>query len=191
LVPFASTHRFPAFLIANIAIFHHYFPKTEGYYSQVTHSVSKTSSIRVEDLSLPIPEVPFTSYTFNVGARSVCEPHIDGSNYSAGLCLVSPFGTFNHKSGGHLILHDLKLVFEVAPGSICLIPSAIITHSNIGISLGETRRAITAYTPGAYFQYYEEDFGRVPERSDTETEQLGQKRWSAGKARFPHVDDLC
>jgi hypothetical protein len=156
----------------------------------VTTAVAATSEIRKVDLRLPIPEVPFTSYTFNVGKRCICQPHVDGLNLASGLCLVVPLGSFDPSIGGHLVLHDLKLICEVAPGSICLIPSAIITHSNIGIQAGETRRALTAYTPGSYFQYFEEEFGRVENRTEEEATELGRIRWAAGKARFPHAEEM-
>jgi hypothetical protein len=106
------------------------------------------------------------------------------------MCLISPLGNFDPKKGGHLVLHNLKLIFEVAPGSICLIPSAIMTHSNIGIAPGETRRAITAYTSASVFQYYEEGFGSVPKRPHGESVALGKQRWAAAIARLPHFDEM-
>jgi len=156
----------------------------------VVTAVGEVSKRRGKPLQLPVPGVFFTSFTLNVDERCICGPHVDGSNLASGMCLVSPIGNFDPQKGGHLILHNLKLIFEVAPGSICLIPSAIITHSNIGIGPGETRRAITAYTPASYFQYYEEGFKGVLERLHKEAKALGRRRWADGKARLPHYDQI-
>jgi len=81
----------------------------------------------------------------------------------------------------------MKLILEIAPGSQVFIPSALLTHENIGIAESETRHAITAYTPGAYFRYYEEGFRRVPKRTAKEYLKLGGWRWAKGKQLYPHV----
>jgi hypothetical protein len=125
-----------------------------------------------------------------VDDKSVCGAHVDGQNLAFGLCFISPFGVFDHTQGGHLVLHDMKAVLEVAPGSQVFIPSALLTHENIGIGEHETRHAITAYTPGAYFRYYEEGFRRVPKRTPKEYLILGGWRWAQGKRLYPHISEL-
>jgi hypothetical protein len=172
------------------AFFQHYFEQVEKYYYDVTTSVAEFGRKAGLNLHLPIPEVPFTSYTFNVGTKSICQPHIDGSNLASGLCLVVPLGDFDPEQGGHIVLHDLGFVCEVAPGSLSLIPSATVTHSNIGIGSEEARFAITAYTPASYFQFFEEGFGPVHKRSAIQNKELGDQRWRKGTARFPHIDNF-
>ena len=102
--------------------------------------------------------LPFTSYTLNVGKQCVCKAHKDGANLSTGLCLVCPFGNYDYQQGGHLILHELKMILEVPPGYMVLFPSALITHENIPIQENEDRRVITGFTPASIFQWVENGY---------------------------------
>ena len=105
----------------------------------------------VYDGSPPSNQLPFASFTLNVRHQCICGAHVDCHNLPCGLCLASPFGTFDYKKGGHLILHKLKLVLEVPPGAAVLFPSAIITHENIPIAASEFCQSITGFTPGTLF----------------------------------------
>jgi hypothetical protein len=113
---------------------------------------------------------------------------------ACGACLISPYGSFDHKLGGHLVLHELKLILELPPGSIVFIPSALLTHSNIPIGPGETRQAFTAYTPARMFQWVENDFKNVGGSKKTKKKiphevkvAKGNIVWEAAKKRFPHM----
>jgi len=119
------------------------------------------ASALVYDGRRPCPALPFATFTLNVDEQCICLPHIDSKNLAGGLCLASPFGLFDHTQGGHLILHELKLVLEVPAGASVLFPSAIITHENVPIADHECRQSITAYTPGGLFQWLDHGF-KVP-----------------------------
>ena len=62
-------------------------------------------------------------------------------------------GDFDPTKGSHLVLWECKLVIEFPPGSTILIPSAIITHSNVPIQAGEKRYSVTQYATGVLFRW--------------------------------------
>jgi len=174
--------------------FRKYFPKLDRYYRSTLGMVSPM----VFDGSPPSRHVPFASFTLNVGDQCICRAHLDGCNLAGGLCLVSPFGEFDYTQGGHLILHELKLVLEVPSGAIILFPSAIITHENLPIGNRETRQSITAFSPGTLFQWI--DNGLQP--ASRKCRGHGFKRyrpkvsrrvqseknvWARMVRRFPHI----
>jgi hypothetical protein len=160
-----------------------YFPKLFKYYDNVLESVCALS----QDCNFPYQDLPFASYTLNVGDKCICNVHVDALNLSTGLCLVIPLGNFDPRKGGHLILHELRLFLELPPGSIVLFPSAIISHENVTISDGESRRAFTGFTPAFMFQWAENGFSRVPEMSKEERIEYGLQHWNMGKSRLPHI----
>jgi hypothetical protein len=164
--------------------FQHYFPQLYDYYFNAIEDICS----EFPECHLPFQQLPFAQYTMNVGKKSVCRVHLDGSNIAAGLCMACPLGSFDYKKGGHLILHELKLILEVPAGSIALFPSALVAHENIPIQPGETRQAITAFTSANLFQYRDNGFESVPkDRTKAEMEAEGDAVWAEGLARFPHV----
>lgn len=56
------------------------------------------------------------------------------------------------------MLWEIKKVVEFPPGSLVLIPSATITHSNTPIQPGETRTSFTQFCAGALFRYVDNGF---------------------------------
>ncbi|KAI0039278.1 hypothetical protein FA95DRAFT_1612697 [Auriscalpium vulgare] len=69
----------------------------------------------------------FPATTFNFGPQA---------NVPYGWCAVTALGDYDHMRRGHLVLWDLKLVIKFPPGSMILIPSAILTHSNTPVQKG-------------------------------------------------------
>jgi hypothetical protein len=128
--------------------------------------------------------------TFNVGPQCICKPHLDALNLSFGLCIICPLGSFDHKMGGHLVLHEVCKVLEVQAASTVFIPSAIISHGNISIGKNERRQALTSYTPGSYFQFAEENFQNVPVRNHREMLDVGAERWEKGISLLPHYSEM-
>lgn len=167
-------------------IFAKYFPELYDHYNDTMELVCAISP----DCFYTVEGLPFTSYTLNVGKQCVCNVHVDGLNMVAGLCMVIPFGTFDHRKEGHLIMHEIKMVFELPSGSIVLFPSAIISHENVGIAPGKERQAFTGYTAAATFQWVQEAFDKVPKRSAKEAKAHGDEMWAKGKSRFPHIYSL-
>lgn len=168
-----------------IDVFLKYFPEIYEYYDDALDSVcSQTECERVAG------DLPFASYTLNVGQQSVCRLHVDGCNPPGGVCLASPYGDFSYREEGHLILHELNLVLALPPGSFILFPSALISHQNIPIRPGKERRSFTAFSPGSMFQWIENGFDPVPKRSKAEKNRLGHLEWKRQKKRFPSLLEL-
>ncbi|KAJ7847180.1 hypothetical protein B0H13DRAFT_1907427 [Mycena leptocephala] len=110
----------------------------------------------------------FAAATLNFGLLTVTLPHIDTLNLAWGWCTITALGFFNPDPGGHLVLWDLKLIIRFPPGSIILIPSAILRHSNVGIGPNERRYSFTQFTAAGLFRWVDNGF-----RSDlTVTEQI-------------------
>lgn len=67
-------------------------------------------------------------------------------------------GKFNDKLGGHLVLWDLRLVIRFPPGSLIILPSALIEHSNTPIAEDETRMSVTQYSAAGLFRWVHNGF---------------------------------
>ncbi|KAF9527082.1 hypothetical protein CPB83DRAFT_429994 [Crepidotus variabilis] len=100
----------------------------------------------------------FASTAFNFPPNVRTFRHRDVRNLPYGMCAIHALGDFEHKSGGHLILWDLKLIIEFPPGAMVIIPSATVNHSNVPVALGQKRASITQYTAGSLFRYVDNDF---------------------------------
>jgi hypothetical protein len=165
-----------------IDVFLKYFPKHFSYYDECLQSVCDITP----GCNRPASDLPFAGYTLNVGQQCICRIHVDGCNLAGGLCLVSPYGNFDHKKGGHLILHELNLVLALPPGSMILFPSGLISHQNIPIAVGESRQAFTAYSPSYLFQWVESGYKAVGKMPNGVRWEMGKNEWERQKSRFPH-----
>lgn len=141
-------------------------------------------------------DYPFASATVNFGPQTICWDHLDLKNLAAGLCVIAVFGDFDHKLGGHLILHELKLVVEMQPGDAIFIPSAVITHANIPIARGETRQSLVLYSAGGLFRWTaagkktHTQWKRDDPKAFEAHQKEGEKRWREGWNLFLNVSDL-
>lgn len=79
-------------------------------------------------------------------------------NLAHGWCAIVALGSFDDVAGGHLVLHEPRLVIQFPAGSAALIPSAAITHSNVKLKAGDKRASITSYTGGGLFRFVDNDF---------------------------------
>ncbi|EKM80535.1 hypothetical protein AGABI1DRAFT_38194, partial [Agaricus bisporus var. burnettii JB137-S8] len=70
-----------------------------------------------------------------------------------GWCAIFALGQFDSSLGGHLVLHDLKLMIPFPHGSCIMIPSAFLWHSNVPIRREEGRASLTFYTAGCLFRF--------------------------------------
>ncbi len=100
-------------------------------------------------------------------------------NLATGWCGVIALGNYNPKTGGHLVLWDLRLVIEFPPGAVIFIPSSILRHSNVQVAPHETRMSFTQYTAGGLFRW--EDCGFC---SQKDFEAAGQGHDITGEERF-------
>jgi hypothetical protein len=95
-----------------------------------------------------------------------------------------------------MVLDDLRMVIEFPPGSLILIPSATLTHSNTPVQEGETRASFTQYCPGGIFRFIDNDFDteeRFKERNPTGyVEVMAKKstRWQKGLGMLSKLGEL-
>lgn len=113
---------------------------------------------RLLHLRRPFPNSPYPALTVNFGPQTVCLPHVDHANSPSAFCAVAALGNFDATRGGHLVLWELKLIIEFPPGTVVLIPSSLITHSNVSVAPGETRYSFTQYAAGELFRWVENGF---------------------------------
>lgn len=122
----------------------------------------------------------FTAAAFNFGPQVWTRPHRDFKNLPFGMCAIQALGDFDPVKGGHLVLSDLQLVIEFPPGSLILIPSATLTHSNLPVGEGECRASFTQYCGGNLFRYI--DNGFRTEKQFAKEDPLGYRQMCALKA---------
>lgn len=138
--------------------------------------------------------LPFAAATANMGPHTVCDPHRDAADLAYGWCVVWALGAFNSESGGHLVLHEPKLILEFARGDIIFIPSACITHENIPIDEEtEERYSLTMYSAGSLFRYRDLGFRTLESMSSKEKEEYEVRTagyWEAGCNRFTTVEKV-
>ncbi|KAJ7833655.1 hypothetical protein B0H13DRAFT_2240337 [Mycena leptocephala] len=139
----------------------------------------------------------FAACTFNFGPHAITVPHLDFSNLAWGWCAITALGTFDPDIGGHLILWDLKLVIRFPPGSMILIPSAIIRHSNVPVGLHKRCFSFTQYTAGGLFRWIRNGFktDEAFQESASPAEKAARmaddlKRWEEGVAMYSTIDSF-
>ncbi|KAJ3765039.1 hypothetical protein FB446DRAFT_655799 [Lentinula raphanica] len=126
----------------------------------------------------------FGSVSFNLGPHCVSRPHTDSYNLAFGWCAITPLGCFDPDKGGHLILWDLGLIIRFPPGSTILIPSALLTHSNLPIQDGEECYSIIQYSYSGLFRWVYNDFMSDKDFLETKKWVDIQKRERDRKARW-------
>ncbi|KAJ3828635.1 hypothetical protein F5880DRAFT_1608305 [Lentinula raphanica] len=168
-------------------------PRLYNYYETHLDAVLDSDS----RLHRPFENSVFAAAAFNFGPKTVCFPHVDFGNLPFGWCPIWSLGKYNYKKGGHLVLWDLKLVVEFPPGSLIIIPSGVLRHSNTSIAYRETRYSFTQYTPGGLFRWV--DFGfqtfenyvkyRDPAAAKRDDEEK-RRRWQTGLSLFSTSSEL-
>jgi len=139
----------------------------------------------------------FPCRSFNLGKQTASLPHLDQKNLAQGWCSITPLGNFNPDLGGHLVLWDFKLVIRFSAGSTVLIPSALLTHSNIPVHLNETRYSIVQYAAGRLFRWVQNGFrfnkDRLAHASKQEVEiyKTDEKlHWERAVDMYTKLDEL-
>ena len=142
------------------------------------------------------PDSRFCSFTMNMGPQTVCLGHRDRWNLAYGTCPIGALGPFNHRTGGHIILHEPKLIIEFRRGDVMFIPSAAVTHENVPIGAGESRYSFTMYTAGGLFRYAWCGMRTVKEIQVTDKELYeryiaeGPSRWTHGWNKYSSIGEL-
>jgi hypothetical protein len=151
---------------------------------------------KFSSLKRPFPGSIFPAAALNFGPRVCCYEHRDAMNVPHGLCAITALGKFNHKMGGHLILHDLKLFIQFPAGALVLIPSATLRHANTPVKDHETRLSFTQFCAGALLRYVDYGFRTDSQfrRQDKAGYAAAMKkrpgRWKEGLAMVRTVDEL-
>jgi hypothetical protein len=178
--------------VALAAALKFYFPELYDYYHEHTMPVRDRHKGLVPNWVRSI----FCAAAVNLGPEVATYLHRDGRNLAFGQCAIQPFGKYDHKKGGHLVLKEPKLIIQFPPGCIILIPSATITHGNTPIQPGETRVSFTQYTAGALFRYVDSGFStlkKLRKKSKKRHAELVAKnltRWEMGLGLWPTLGDL-
>lgn len=149
------------------------------------HYQEKLGSLVAEDPTLHwyFLNSIFPATTVNFGPDSICWDHLDTGNYAAGWCAIWGMGPYDCTKGGHLILFDIKKIVRFPPGSLILIPSALMRHGNTPIQAGDQRLSLTQYAAGGLFRWVANGFckaveadsevrGKVDRESDMRYENL-------------------
>lgn len=143
--------------------------------------------------------LPFAACTVNFGPQTVLKLHRDFKNLVFGWCLVFVLGNFDHTRGGHLILWELKLLIELAPGDMVFLPSGCITHGNIPLAgADEKRYSVTWYSSGYLFRWIRAGFvnsklWKAKDGKDFKEwykKANAKERWSRGWNLFQSLTDL-
>ncbi|PPR06008.1 hypothetical protein CVT24_004720 [Panaeolus cyanescens] len=120
---------------------------------------------QIKLLHVKMPQLKWMFYntvwlcaTINFGPHVCCLPHRDLLNLPFGWCSIIALGDFDYKKGGHLVLHDLRMVIEFPPGCVILIPSALLNHANTPLQPGERRMSFTQFCAGGIFRFIENGF---------------------------------
>ncbi|KAL1684834.1 hypothetical protein GGG16DRAFT_67535 [Schizophyllum commune] len=136
---------------------HPAMPRISGYQNGVTNGwAPKLHSFLRHNRRILRTQKPSLRHNFR--ASTVCLPHKDFANLPWGWCPITAIGNYDYKRGGHLVLWELRLVIEFPPGSTIIIPSGILTHSNVPVGPGETRYSVTQYTAGALIRWIDQGF---------------------------------
>ncbi|KAE9388176.1 hypothetical protein BT96DRAFT_836639, partial [Gymnopus androsaceus JB14] len=140
----------------------------------------------------------FAGCSFNLGPYTVSWPHTNNYNLAFGWCAITALGSFNPDCGGHLILWDLGLIIRFPPGSTILIPSALLTHSNIPIAENELRYSIIQYSSSGLFRWVYNGFMSDKDFEEKATPEQKKKReadkkerWGNGLRMFSLLGDIC
>jgi hypothetical protein len=137
----------------------------------------------------------YPSAAFNFGPNVQTFKHRDIKNCPFGWCAIQALGNFDPTKGGHLVLWEARLVVEFPPGSLILIPSATITHSNTPVTAGDSRASFTQYAPGDLFRYVDYGFRLEKELKDEDPERFERvmkervDNWRAGLDLLQKVTD--
>ncbi len=147
------------------------------------------------ELQLPIPGSIFSAISLNLGHQVVAELHKDFKNLAYGLCHICALGNFDAELSGHLILWELDLLIEFPPGSSILITSALISHGNTELQVGEERYSVIQYTAGGLFRWVEygcrteAQFGKEKPEEAARVWNERPERWKEAISLFSNVSE--
>lgn len=149
-------------------------------------------------MSTPLEGSAFTVCTCNLGPRTVCRQHRDSEDLGFGTSSTFVYGPFDGSKGGHLVLHEARLVIRLNPGDLIFFPSACLTHQNLPIQEGDKRRSLVLYSSGALPRFLAQgcqsrDAWKSTVVGTAEMEahdRQGNHRWRDGWALYSNLREL-
>jgi hypothetical protein len=151
-----------------LAVFATWAPKLHNWYATILEEILKL----LPHVKRNFENSVFACATANFGPHTATFQHFDSQNLAYGWCAITALGSYDYTKGGHLILWESQIVLEFPPGCTILIPSASISHSNIGILEEEKRYSFTQYTAGALFRWVNQTKrSSVSQEEDENTEK--------------------
>lgn len=88
----------------------------------------------------------------------IYDGHLDFAN--TGVCVVVPFGDFDPTASARIVLEELGVEVELAPGVPFLFPSALFYHYNTTLCCAGVCYSFVAWMGASLVQWYKLD-GRV------------------------------
>ncbi|KAI0730519.1 hypothetical protein C8Q76DRAFT_766264 [Earliella scabrosa] len=163
-------------------------PKLANYYDATLVKLCQEDS----SLERLWADSVFACATFNVGPHTVTERHFDHLNLAYGGCAITSIGNFNPTTGGHIVLWELMMIIEFPPMSTVIIPSAIVSHSNVDIGADERRQSFTQYSPGGLFRWVDCGFQSKTalEAQGLELGESGADYWTRGIGMLTTYNEL-
>lgn len=92
---------------------------------------------------------------------------------------------------------DIGIYIEFPPGSLIMIPSATLMHSNTPIQRHEKRASFTQYCGGGLFRFVDYEFmteAALKTKNPAKHAEMQEKkaaRWSFGLSCFSTLDELA
>ncbi|KAF8224354.1 hypothetical protein L208DRAFT_1311947 [Tricholoma matsutake] len=171
-----------------------WFPKLYKYYHETLGALYEQD----EGLKCLFLDSVWAAISFNFGPATWCYRHMDWGNLAFGVCIITNVGKFDSTCGSHLILWECGIVIEFPPGMSIIIPSAVISHSNLPIHQPhEIRYSFTQYTASGLFRWVEHGFQKeesyangslVAEHAAEEVRRAAHKDF--GLSLFSTMDEL-
>ena len=134
----------------------------------------------LQDPPLPRPWGVFTSIVINGGGRVVTKDHTDEHD-QPGMCVIFPFGTYDHTESARLVCEDLGVDIEMPAGVPLLLPSALLRHRNTRIIGGQevVRCSMVFWSAGGPFRWM--DLGGKMVKNLTDDEKAARKARSSSR----------
>ena len=182
---------YPSRELTHAGAFQLWAPRLYDYYRKTMKLVEEKTSERRNFASSV-----FACASVNFGPQVRCFRHRDSLNLPFGWCSIQALGDFDPKKGGHLILWEAKLIVEFCHGSTVLIPSATVTHSNVGVRHYETRCSFTQYTAGGVFRWVDNGFQTEASLRASDPlkyaamQEMKKTRWQGGLGLYSTAHEL-
>lgn len=126
------------------------------------------------DMLPAYPGLPLFAESANTGDQAVAPDHYDMFNAIDKFCFVIPTGTYDPTQHGLIVLHELKIAIQAAPGDVVFFPSALIRHGNTPIAPTAIRRSWTLFTAGSLYRWWDAGFRTLRSMSAVERKEFGE-----------------